>query len=210
MAQPFRAKGGFNKDVDLHAPENHMNPLTNLLTGLKSLFQKPRIDRELDEELQSYLRKSLRLRQAALRAKPPKPPAVWPRLEIGSRGSVKHQVWSSRWESAVDALIQDCRFSLRMLLKSPGFTLTALLSLALGIGANTAIFTLLNQVLLRNLPVQHPEQLVTFGPLSRVEVSWRGLISVSTICSLGISPASSKQPPAHFSPLRPSAASPPR
>jgi predicted permease len=84
-------------------------------------------------------------------------------VELGSRNAVKHQVWSSRWESTLEGILQDIRLSVRMLAKSPGFTAVALLSLALGIGGNTAIFTMIDQVLLQNLPVREPKQLVTLG-----------------------------------------------
>ena len=60
-------------------------------------------------------------------------------------------------------LLRHLKYCVRRLLRSPGFTLIAVLSLALGIGANTAIFTLIKQVLLQNLPVRDPQQLVTFG-----------------------------------------------
>ncbi len=135
--------------------------ITNLTIGLKSLFHKQRVERELDEELQGFMEASAAHKQiAGMTAEAAQRAAM---VEMGSRNAVKHQVWSSRWESTLEGLLQDTRVSLRMLARSPAFTAIALLSLALGIGGNTAIFTLINQVSLRNLPVHNPEQLVTFG-----------------------------------------------
>jgi predicted permease len=131
------------------------------LSGVKALFNRQRARAEVDEEIASYIeaeaahRRSLGMTpEAARRA------AL---VAAGSRSAVKQQVWNSRWESSIENLLQDLRLSVRRLAKSPGFTSIALLSVALGIGANTAIFTLLDQLLLRELPVKNPQQLVTFG-----------------------------------------------
>jgi predicted permease len=138
-----------------------MNALTNLILGIKSLFQKPHVDRELDEELQSYLEASAADKRRA--GMSPKAARRAAHAEMGSRTTVKQQVWTSRWESALDNFFADIRHAIRALAKSPGFTIVALLSLTLGIGANTAIFTLFNAILLRPLPVQNPRELVLFG-----------------------------------------------
>jgi predicted permease len=135
--------------------------LRSCLTGLWSLFHKERVSQEMDEELRSYLDAAVAERMnggvsysEALRAA---------KVEMGNLETVKQQIRSSVWESAVDSLAADFRYSLRVLAKSPGFTAVAILSLALGVGANTAIFTLVNDLMLKKLPVRQPDQLVSFG-----------------------------------------------
>jgi len=139
-----------------------MRWLSNLFAGFKSLFTKSEVEREFDEELSGYVEASY-----ADKLKTGMAPAEARRAALedlgGSHNAVKHQVWTSRWESSLESVLQDLRMGIRSLLKSRGFTAIALLSLALGIGGNTAIFTLMDQVLLRNLPVRDPQQLVAFG-----------------------------------------------
>ena len=135
--------------------------LRNLIDGTKALFNKEQRSHDLDEELQTFQEASAeqKLRcgltpQEAQRAA---------RIEMGSAESVKEKIHSATWESTAESIFHDIRFSLRMMAKSPGFTAVAILSLALGIGANTAIFTLINSLMLKSLPVTHPEELVAFG-----------------------------------------------
>ena len=138
-----------------------MDWLNNLAKGITSLFHRRLVEQELDEELKGFVEASAAHKRSNGMTEEEARRAA--NVELGSSNSVKHQIWSSRWESMVEGILQDIRVSVRTLLKSPGFTIIALFSLALGIGGNTAIFTLINQVLLRNLPVRDPQQLLTFG-----------------------------------------------
>ena len=81
---------------------------------------------------------------------------------------------SMRWADVVAGLAQDARYAVRSLRKQPAFTLMVLLMLGVGIGANTATFTVLDALLLRPLPVPHPEQLVSIGDPSKVNSGWHG------------------------------------
>jgi predicted permease len=138
-----------------------MARLRNLMSGIKALFQKEQRNREIDEELRGYFEAAVeeKMRRGIPRDAAERAACV----EAGSAAVVRHRVWSANWESDVESLGQDVRFGMRQLLKSPGFSLVAILSLALGIGANTAIFTLINDLLLKSLPVHEPAQLVSFG-----------------------------------------------
>jgi predicted permease len=133
----------------------------NIATGIKALFRSEARNREIDEELKSFLEHSAQ--EKMRRGMSPEQAQRAARAEMGSTETVKHKVRSSGWESAVETLWQDVRYGVRTLKKSPGFALVAIFSLALGIGANTAIFTLVNNLMLQSLPVRNPQQLVTFG-----------------------------------------------
>jgi putative ABC transport system permease protein len=125
---------------------------------LAELFHRERRDRELAEELESHLQ--MHIEDNLRSGMSPKEARRNALIKLGGVEQTKESYRDRRGFPVVETLLQDIRFTLRILLKTPVITLVALLSLALGIGANTAIFSLIDTVMLRLLPVQNPEELV--------------------------------------------------
>src|SRR6266550_6931137 len=118
-------------------------------------------ERDLDREIRAHL--DLEAEEQAAAGVPPGEASYAARRAFGNVALFKEltrEIWG--WRS-VEIFIQDVRYALRMMHRSPGFTVVAVLSLALGIGANTAIFSLADAILLKKLPVNDPDRLVTIG-----------------------------------------------
>jgi hypothetical protein len=141
-----------------------LNLFRTLLSRIAALFRRNRLDSALDEELRAHIdlatqenmtlgmnRKQARI--AALRS-------------FGGLTQAKEAYRQRRGFPVLDQIARDLRYGLRQLHRSPGFTLTAILTLALGLGANTAIFSLINALLLRPLPVPHADRLVVVNSTS--------------------------------------------
>jgi len=134
-----------------------MSLLARLASAARNLFRTSRVDRELDDELRSYVelvadeKRNHLTPDAARRAA---------RVETGGVEQVKEEVRDIRAGASLDVLRRDVRFGARSLIKTPAFTIAATIALALGIGATTAILSVVNGVLLRPLPYADSDRLV--------------------------------------------------
>jgi predicted permease len=137
-----------------------MISLLIFLSRLRGLFSKQKGENELTDEIQSHI--EMQIEDLVRQGMSPEEARYVALRKFGGVDQVKETYRDQRTLSWIETFFRDLRYGLRMLRRSPGMTAVAILSLALGIGANTALFSVVDAVLLKTLPVQNPEQLVIF------------------------------------------------
>src|SRR5579864_739663 len=129
---------------------------------MRNLFLSRRLEKDLDLEVRAHLEL---LTEENIRAgMPPHEARRAARIELGGVEQVKEQVRDSRAGAFIDSLLQDLRFALRQMRRSPGFALTAMVILTLGISANVIVFGVLQALVLRQLDLPHAERVMTLQP----------------------------------------------
>jgi len=161
-------------------------PLVMFLRRLAALFRRRRLEDDLDEELRSHLEMAAELNlRKGMAAEDARREAL---RSFGGVEQTKENYRDQRGLPMVETTLQDLRFGLRMLRRSPGFTVLAILSLTFGIGANAAVFSWVEGILLRPYPrVFHQERLVALSGTvrdDRDETSWPDLLDVQRSCTL--------------------------
>ena len=136
-----------------------------LSRGIRALTNRAHADREVTDELQHYLEMSVAAHRA--RGYSPENALRAARREVGNMTNVREQVRGAGWESAIETLGRDLRFAARRLRAEPGFTAITVLTMALGVGATTAIFSAVNPILLEPLPYRDPARVAAISEVGR-------------------------------------------
>lgn len=142
--------------------------------GFRTLTNRSSTDHDVSEEVQHFLDQSTA--EFAARGLSPEEARRAAKIQMGNMTNVKEEVRSYGWENILETFIADVRYGLRQLRRNPSFTIITILTLALGIGANTAVFSVVNSVLLKPLAYPKPEELVF---LRQAAPGAAGLFSVS-------------------------------
>jgi predicted permease len=135
-----------------------MYPIRILLSRCAALFNRRKLDNDLDEELRTHI--DLAVEEKLKRGMPEQGARTASLREFGGVAQIQEQYRTERGLNWLDTLVQDVHFGSRLMWRNPGITAVAVLTLALGIGGNTAIFSIVNGVLLNPLPFPNPDRLV--------------------------------------------------
>jgi predicted permease len=156
-----------------------MTRLFIFLSRLHGLFQKQRFEDEMSAEMQSHV--EMQIDDLVRQGMSPQEARYAALRRFGGMDQIKETYRDRRTLPWIETFLRDVRYGFRMLLRSPGMTAVAILSLALGIGANTALFSVVDAVLLKTLPVDDPGQLVIFEWVSGRAFRYSGMSGTSSV-----------------------------
>ena len=159
-----------------------MGAYTRLVNTLRTLFRKKELDADLAQELQSYV--DLVADEKIRTGTRPEVAYRQAQIELGGAQQVTERVREKRLGSSIDTFFRDIRFAFRNLRRSKSFTFAAILTLTLGIGANTAIFSVVNGIILRPLPYSSPDELVMIWTARPERGTTRGSMSQPDVRSI--------------------------